>query len=454
MPLVSVIMPSYNVKNYVSECLESVCNQTFKDIEILSIDAGSEDGTLEILREYEKKDSRIKVYLSEKKSYGYQVNKGIDLAQGEYIAIVETDDIVENNMIELLYTEAKEYNLDYVKGQFARIIAFSDGVVWKQKLRMYPLTEGLSEKVIVPSQNAMAYIKDIYLWCGLYKKEFLALNNIRLNETKGAAYQDVGFAFQVIGCAQRAMYVPDIVYNYRQNNVDSSIFNSNGFQYLATEYPFVWKRCTEKGISDNTFISAYYTRMFLQIMTRYITMAASGGLWENTAEDRRVLREYIKKADDNDIFNEVLIGKNYWLELKQYLYDEETYWQYQVSRYNGKRKCLQDLLDKAKSAETIIFYSKSIVGGFVYCILKTAGINVPVYFCDNDEKKQGTRYMSVPVIGVEEAVWKNPNALYIIANRRFDQSMRQQLLRLGVAKAQMYVWMLDIDILLLHMKCE
>lgn len=454
MPLVSVIMPSYNVKNYVSECLESVCNQTFSDIEILSIDAGSEDGTLEILREYEKKDSRIKVYLSEKKSYGYQVNKGIELAQGEYIAIVETDDIVESNMIELLYTKAKEYNLDYIKAQFARIIAFPDGVVWKQKLRMYPLTEELSEKVIVPSQNAMAYIKDIYLWCGLYKKEFLVLNNIRLNETQGAAYQDVGFAFQVIGCAQRAMYVPDVVYNYRQNNVNSSIFNSNGFQYLVTEYPFVWKCCIEKGISGNTFISAYYIRMFLQTMTRYITMAASGGLWENTEEARHLLRKHIKEADENGFFDEVLIEKNYWLELRQYLYDEETYWQYQLSRYNGKRKCLQDLLDKAKRAETIVFYSKSTVGGFVYCILKTAGIDVPVYFCDNDEKKQGTCYMSVPVMGVEEAVLENPNALYIITNRRFDQSMRQQLCSLGIEKSQICVWMLDIDILLLYMKWE
>ena len=444
-------MPSYNVRKYVAECLESVCRQTLEDIEILTIDAGSEDGTLEILHEYEKKDPRIKVYLSEKKSYGYQVNKGIDLAQGEYIAIVETDDIVENNMIESLYAEAKEYDLDYVKGQFAKLIAFPEGVEWKQKLRMYPRDEDLCKKVIVPSQDTMAFIKDIYLWCGLYKKEFLVQNNIRLNETEGASYQDVGFAFQVIGCAKRAMYIPDIVYNYRQNNSCSSIFNSKGFQYLSKEYPFVLNCCAEKGILDSKFKSAYYTRMFLQIMTRYTVMAASGVLWGNTEEDRFELRQNIKEADDNDFFDEALIEKNLWLELRQYLYDEENYWQYLLSRYNAKRKCLSELFEKVKKAESIVFYSKSIVGGFVYCILKKAGIDKPVCFCDNDVRKQGTTYMQAPVMSVKEAVWRNPNAVYIIANRKFDHSMREQLIQLGIAKSQIYVWMLDIDILLLHM---
>ncbi len=86
-PKVTVIMPSLNVVNYIEECLQSVINQTMEALEILCIDAGSTDGTLEILEKYAESDSRIKLLHSEKRSYGYQVNMGIKLAKGKYVAI-------------------------------------------------------------------------------------------------------------------------------------------------------------------------------------------------------------------------------------------------------------------------------------------------------------------------------------------------------------------------------
>ncbi len=85
---ISVIMPSLNVAKYMRECLESVLNQKLREIEILCVDAGSTDGTLEILEEFALKDSRIRIIKSEKKSYGYQLNIGISVAKGEYIGII------------------------------------------------------------------------------------------------------------------------------------------------------------------------------------------------------------------------------------------------------------------------------------------------------------------------------------------------------------------------------
>lgn len=102
-PLISVIMPSYNVKKYIRTCMESVLSQTLQDMEILIIDAGSEDGTLEVLQEYADRDDRICLVHSEKKSYGYQVNIGIQMARGKYIGIVETDDFIEPDMYGTLY---------------------------------------------------------------------------------------------------------------------------------------------------------------------------------------------------------------------------------------------------------------------------------------------------------------------------------------------------------------
>lgn len=105
-PKVSVLIPSLNVAPYIEECLQSVINQSLKDIEIICIDANSTDGTLEILKDYAKKDSRIKLIVSEKKSYGYQMNLGLKAARGEYIGIVESDDYIKPLMFERLYRVA------------------------------------------------------------------------------------------------------------------------------------------------------------------------------------------------------------------------------------------------------------------------------------------------------------------------------------------------------------
>ena len=99
MSEISVIMPSLNVRPYIEKCLGSVVSQSFKDLEIICVDAGSTDGTLEIINEFARKDSRIKVINSDIKSYGYQMNLGIRYAKGEYIGIVETDDFIDRECI-------------------------------------------------------------------------------------------------------------------------------------------------------------------------------------------------------------------------------------------------------------------------------------------------------------------------------------------------------------------
>ena len=117
-PKVSIVMPSLNVEKYIRQCMESVLKQTLEDIEIICVDAGSTDGTLEILEEYAHTDPRIQLMHSDKKSYGYQVNLGFDIACGEYLGIIETDDYADLEMFEVLYHIAKENDLDVVKSGF------------------------------------------------------------------------------------------------------------------------------------------------------------------------------------------------------------------------------------------------------------------------------------------------------------------------------------------------
>ena len=127
MPKISILLPSYNVASYIQECIESVMGQTLTDIEILCIDAGSTDGTSEIIEKYAAADRRIRLIKSDKKSYGYQINLGMDLAQGEFLGIVETDDCIGSHMYEVLYKAAIENVLDYVKAGFYTMVTPYEG---------------------------------------------------------------------------------------------------------------------------------------------------------------------------------------------------------------------------------------------------------------------------------------------------------------------------------------
>ena len=135
MPLVSIIMPSLNVRQYIEKCLQSVVDQTLQNIEIICIDAGSTDGTREIINKYVLKDNRVKVIDSEIKSYGYQVNLGMYYASGKYIAIVETDDWIELNMFSILYELAEREKLDYIVADFDFVYELRNGNLARQRYK-------------------------------------------------------------------------------------------------------------------------------------------------------------------------------------------------------------------------------------------------------------------------------------------------------------------------------
>ena len=114
MPLVSVIIPIYNTEDYVREALDSVINQTFKDIEILCINDGSTDGSLKILEDYAQKDNRIRIYSQENKGLPATKNVGVSLSKGKYITFVDSDDTISNDTIETSVKIAEEKDCDVV----------------------------------------------------------------------------------------------------------------------------------------------------------------------------------------------------------------------------------------------------------------------------------------------------------------------------------------------------
>lgn len=129
MPKVSVIIPIYNTEKYLRKCLESVCNQTLSDIEIICIDDCSTDNSLNILKEYASKDKRIKlIEFKENKGAAVARNTGIKEAQGEYIGFVDSDDYIDLDFYEKLYTKASETSAEVVKGADYKLIQYDGSV--------------------------------------------------------------------------------------------------------------------------------------------------------------------------------------------------------------------------------------------------------------------------------------------------------------------------------------
>ena len=229
--LLSVLMPSLNVAPYIRQCIESVLGQTEKNIEILCIDAGSTDGTLEILREYAERDPRVQVIVSDQKSYGHQMNLGLDAASGEYIGIVETDDWIEQDAFTSLYEEAKKNDADIVRANY----------YWHytNKQPSDKPFENLAncpyDTVFSPLDITAALAVAPAIWSGIYRRSLITENGIRFNETPGASYQDTSFYLMVCASAKRMYHVNRYFLHYRRDNENSSVNNGGKVYCICDE---------------------------------------------------------------------------------------------------------------------------------------------------------------------------------------------------------------------------
>ncbi|MFK0404690.1 glycosyltransferase family 2 protein, partial [Campylobacter jejuni] len=239
-PKISVIIPSYNSAKYIKECLDSVIFQSLKEIEILCIDAYSIDGTIDILKSYEKQDSRIKIIFSKKKSLGYQINLGLKEAKGEYFTIVESDDYVKLDMCEKLYALACNYDCQVVKSDF---IGFKDkrsqrvfknlSICYDQTLYNKKINSYLNLNIIINSWNMNQ--------SSLYKMDFIKKYDIRANETQGASYQDIGLWFQILSLASSIYFYKEGFYFYRQDNEHASVKSKDKIYCVCDEFEFLDK---------------------------------------------------------------------------------------------------------------------------------------------------------------------------------------------------------------------
>lgn len=218
---VSIIIPIYNGEKYLNKCLESICNQTLKNIEIICVNDGSTDNTLNILKKYSSKYKRMKVISTENNGQGSARNKALNIAKGEYIGFVDADDWIEFNTFELLYEKAKSNDLDLLFFQMINYIN-NTGKLIETELYDHECFKAnhIGENSIFNRKDTKDFLFKIPVCpvSKLYKKEFLDKNNIRFSE--GMFFEDNDFFYKTYFKCERAGFYQKHFY-YRRRHKDS-----------------------------------------------------------------------------------------------------------------------------------------------------------------------------------------------------------------------------------------
>lgn len=319
---VSVVIPIYNIEDYLEECLECVINQSLQDMEIICVNDGSTDRSEEILAAYARMDDRIIVINKKNSGYGHSVNMGIRVACGEYIGIVEPDDYLELEMMEELYDIATELKLDVVKADFDIVRGgLGKRVHSRQKIcKEYDLYNQVTNTRI----NKDIFHASLFTWAGIYRRQFLIQNEIWHNETPGASYQDNGFWFQVFVKAQSVFFVDRSYYRLRRDNPNSSIRSKKKVYCICDEYDFIRRKLLEWGereylpyqwywrfkgyVGTLRRISSEYKEEFLNRFQRDFLYGQENGEleWELLKEDSRFL-QCVMNGTYEDVFRTMFL---------------------------------------------------------------------------------------------------------------------------------------------------
>ncbi|MBO6281138.1 MAG: glycosyltransferase family 2 protein [Alphaproteobacteria bacterium] len=218
LPKVSVIIPVYNVDKYLHECLDSVVNQTLKEIEIICIDDGSTDNSLKILYEYAKKDKRFTIIAQKHLYAGVARNAGLSVAKGEYLSFLDSDDFFELEMLEKMYQKAKQNKADIcVCGAFFYDNLTQNNLEKKCCLNMDNLPE---KPFVINSLHSNCYNWTTpCAWNKIFSRKFVNAEKIRFQSSKSC--NDAYFTIVALSLAQSICICPDVLVHYRINTSSS-----------------------------------------------------------------------------------------------------------------------------------------------------------------------------------------------------------------------------------------
>lgn len=319
-PQVSIIVPAYNVENYIERCLNSLVNQTFKDIEIITINDGSTDKSLELLNKYAKEDIRVSVIDLGDEGVSYCRNLGVEKANGKYIMFVDSDDWIDSNMIEAMYKKAEENKLDLVMCSYIREfkdhskekrfnlpeeIIYKEDKVKNELLRKLvgPVKEELSNPEMLDALGTV--------WGKLYRADILKENKLKFVDLSeiGSA-EDTLFNIFTFNYLKKVMFLNKPMYHYWRDNPKSV---TSQYNPKLKEQRKVFFKYISDFLKENNFVQVFEEALNNRICTSVLGL----GLIECSKNNKISRINKIKNI--KKIINEEYVRNAYKnLELKYF----------------------------------------------------------------------------------------------------------------------------------------
>lgn len=234
-PLVSLVVPIYNVAEYLEQCLASIQSQSYTNLEIICLNDGSTDTSLALLEAYAAHDGRVVIIDKENEGYGATCNRGIAAAHGMWVGIVEPDDYLEPTMVQelvdLIQKNGGEDQVDIARSAYWRVFGNQKNgragaktqiknAAGSAEYRIACAYKGRVKPTYQPcsiDQMSQLLLHHPAIWTALYRKEFLTQNNINFKEVPGAGWVDNPFLIASHCCGTRLVYTDSALYNYREN---------------------------------------------------------------------------------------------------------------------------------------------------------------------------------------------------------------------------------------------
>jgi len=278
-PKVSIIIPVYNVEKYLERCINSLKNQTLEEIEIILVDQASPDSTQQICDKAAEEDPRIKVIHKDNEGAGKARNAALEVATGEYIGFVDSDDYVDPDMFKTLYEKAEKYNSDLImsgvsfvdgnmfseEGECIRKIYFDKDTHFETKEELKNLKMGIIGALPQDTDDSKYGMS---IWKNLFRTDVIKQNNIIFQSEREILSEDALFMIDYISCIKKATGIFEAFYNYCRN--EDSI--SKSYKKDRFEKSLIFVKEIEKRFKIDISPEEYsvYIYRFWQAMCRVL----------------------------------------------------------------------------------------------------------------------------------------------------------------------------------------
>ncbi len=271
--MISIIVPVYNVEAYLPQCLDSLIKQTYQDLEIICVNDGSTDGSLEILHQYAAKDKRIKLITRENRGISASRNEGLENVSGEYVMFVDSDDWIDEQTCEKAIYAIQTNNCDLVLWSYIR--EFNDKSLPNylyDKVTAWDESKKLCRRIVGPIDEELRTPQklDSYgtVWGKLYKRELIEQNtSIRFVDTaKIGTCEDILFNIAYSLRIEKGIYIPELLYHYRKLTTS---FTSKYRESLPAQWKNLYDEINDVLVKNNAYgfcKQAYHNRISLGIV--------------------------------------------------------------------------------------------------------------------------------------------------------------------------------------------